>query len=108
MTSSWTGSPSSALNGGPEFTFSEAISFQVDCEDQAEVDYYWDALPGRRRGERVRLAEGQVRPVLADRPGSLPRLLGDPDPEQAQRVMQAMLQMRKIDVAELERAAAAA
>ena len=57
-----------ALNGGPEFTFSEAISFQVDCESQDEVDHYWSAARRRRRGRPVRLAEGPVRRLLADRP----------------------------------------
>ena len=57
-----------ALNGGPDFKFNEAVSFQVLCKDQDEVDHYWDTLSrGRRRGP-VRLAEGQVRPVVADRP----------------------------------------
>ena len=55
------------INGGPEFTFDEAVSFQIDCEDQDEVDYYWEQLSRGRRGRAVRLAEGQVRPVLAGR-----------------------------------------
>jgi predicted 3-demethylubiquinone-9 3-methyltransferase (glyoxalase superfamily) len=97
-----------ALNGGPEFSFNEAISFQVSCRDQEEVDRYWSALA----------AGGEEGPCgwLKDRygvswqiiPEALPRLLGDPDREKAQRVMQAMLGMRKIEVDELERAGAAA
>ena len=97
-----------ALNGGPDFTFSEAISFQVSCETQEDVDHYWSKLG----------AGGEEGPCgwLKDRfgvswqiiPTALPRLLGDPDREKSQRVMNAMLQMRKIDVPELERAAAAA
>ena len=57
-----------ALNGGPEFTFNEAISFQVFCEDQDEVDYYWNKLSEGGEESRVRLAEGQVRRVLAGDP----------------------------------------
>jgi predicted 3-demethylubiquinone-9 3-methyltransferase (glyoxalase superfamily) len=97
-----------ALNGGPHFTFSEAISFQVMCEDQDEVDSYWSALSdGGEEGpcgwlkDRFGLS-WQVVPVR------LPELLGDPDHERAQRVMAAMLEMKKIEIGELERAAAAA
>ena len=57
------------LNGGPQFKFNEAVSFVVNTKDQAETDYYWNALDRRwRRGEPVRLAQGQVRRLLADRP----------------------------------------
>jgi predicted 3-demethylubiquinone-9 3-methyltransferase (glyoxalase superfamily) len=96
-----------ALNGGPNFTFSEAVSFQVSCEDQHEVDHYWSKLS----------AGGEEGPCgwLKDRfglswqivPEALPRLLSDPDRDKAQRVMAAMLEMKKIQVDELERAAAA-
>jgi predicted 3-demethylubiquinone-9 3-methyltransferase (glyoxalase superfamily) len=97
-----------ALNGGPDFTFSEAISFQVFCETQDEVDAYWS-----------KLAEGGAEGPcgwLKDRfglswqivPKILPELLADPDAAKAQRVMQAMLGMRKIEIDELEQAAAAA
>jgi predicted 3-demethylubiquinone-9 3-methyltransferase (glyoxalase superfamily) len=100
------GQPFLALNGGPEFTFSEAISYQVSCENQEEVDRYWTTLSGG----------GEEGPCgwLKDRfglswqivPTALPRLLSDPDREKAQRVMAAMLQMKKIEIDELERAAA--
>ena len=95
-----------ALNGGPELAFSEAISFQVDCEDQAEVDRYWDALSeGGEAGPCgwVKDRYGLSWQII---PRALPALLGVPDAEKAQRVMAAMLSMRKIEVAELERAAA--
>jgi predicted 3-demethylubiquinone-9 3-methyltransferase (glyoxalase superfamily) len=94
-----------ALNGGPQFTFDEAISFQVDCETQDEVDAYWNQLS----------AGGEEGPCgwLKDRfglswqivPKALVDLLGDPEREKSQRVMQAMLAMKKLDIAELERAA---
>ena len=96
-----------ALNGGPEFTFSEAISFEIPCEDQQEVDLFWSKLTdGGEEGpcgwvkDRFGLSWQIV-------PTALPRLLADPDPERSQRVMAAMLKMKKIDIAELERAAAA-
>ena len=91
-----------ALNGGPHDTFNDSISLFVDCEDQAEVDRYWDAL----------LADGG-QPTqcgwLKDKygvswqivPQALMRYLGDPDPEKAQRTVAAMLKMVKLDVAEL-------
>jgi predicted 3-demethylubiquinone-9 3-methyltransferase (glyoxalase superfamily) len=94
-----------ALNGGPEYTFTEAISFQIPCADQDEVDYYWD---------RLSADGGQPGPCgwLKDRfgvswqvvPTELGSLLGDPDPEKAARAMKAMLSMGKLDIAELERA----
>ncbi len=97
-----------ALNGGPEFTFNEAISFQVPCETQEEVDRYWDALgDGGEHGPCGWLKDryGVSWQVF---PKALPRLLADPDREKSQRVMRAMMSMKKIEVAELERAAAAA
>jgi predicted 3-demethylubiquinone-9 3-methyltransferase (glyoxalase superfamily) len=97
-----------ALNGGPDFTFSEAISFQVACKDQAEVDHYWSALAadGGEEGPCGWLKDrfGVSWQIV---PTRLPELLSDPDTERAQRVMAAMLQMRKIEIDELERAAAA-
>ena len=94
-----------ALNGGPDFSFSEAISFVVYCETQEEVDTYWEALSdGGEEGpcgwlkDRFGLS-WQVTPT------ALPRLLADPDTEKAQRAMAAMLEMKKIDIETLERAA---
>ena len=94
-----------ALNGGPDFRFNEALSLQVDCEDQEEVDRLWNALSeGGEEGPCGWLKDryGLSWQII---PSALPRLLADPDAEKAQRVMAAMLQMGKIDVAELERAA---
>lgn len=101
------GQPFTALNGGPAFRFTEAISFQVACVDQAEVDHYWDRL-----GEGGDLAAQQCG-WLKDRfgvswqvvPTRLYELLADPDPERARRATAAMLAMKKLDIAELERAA---
>ena len=96
-----------ALNGGPEFTFDEAISFQVDCADQEEVDLYSEALTdGGEQGpcgwvkDRFGLSWQVV-------PKRMIELLSDPDEAKAQRAMAAMLEMRKIDIAAVEAAAAA-
>ena len=97
-----------ALNGGPEFTFSEAISFQVSCETQEEVDRYWSALSqGGQEGPCGWLKDkfGLSWQIV---PTALPRLLGDADHDKAQRVMHAMLGMAKIEIDKLERAAAQA
>jgi predicted 3-demethylubiquinone-9 3-methyltransferase (glyoxalase superfamily) len=96
-----------ALNGGPDFTFNEAISFQVDCKDQEEVDFFWSRLSeGGEEGPCGWLKDrfGVSWQIV---PAVLPKLLGDPDREKSQRVMQAMLSMGKIEIAGLERAAAA-
>jgi predicted 3-demethylubiquinone-9 3-methyltransferase (glyoxalase superfamily) len=97
-----------ALNGGPEFTFNEAISFQVSCETQEEVDAFWSALSeGGEEGPCGWLKDrfGVSWQII---PTALPELLTDPDREKSQRVMQAMLKMKKIEIDALERAAAAA
>jgi len=94
-----------ALNGGPEFTFTEAVSLQVNCETQEEVDRYWNLLAeGGDEGPCGWLKDKyglswQVIPV------ALTELLNDPDAAKAQRVMAAMLQMKKIDIAALRAAA---
>ncbi len=93
------------LNGGPQFTFSEAISFQILCTDQEEVDHYWDRLSeGGEEGPCGWLKDrfGVSWQVV---PTRLPELVGDPDPGRAGRAMQAMLTMGKIDIGELVRAA---
>ena len=97
------------LNGGPEFRFNEAVSFVIECEDQAEVDRIWDALTadGGEPGPCGWLKDrfGMSWQIV---PRRLNELVDDPDPERARRAMEAMLKMGKIDVAELERAADAA
>ena len=100
------GQPFTALNGGPDFTFSEAVSFQVDCADQVEVDRYWETLSdGGEQGPCGWLKDrfGLSWQIV---PTRLTELLADPDRERSQRVMKAMLGMRKIEIAELEAAAA--
>jgi len=95
-----------ALNGGPDFTFNEAVSFQIHCRDQDEVDHYWEKLgEGGEHGPCGWLKDrfGLSWQVV---PTRLTELLEDPDREKSQRVMAAMLQMGRIEIAELERAAA--
>jgi predicted 3-demethylubiquinone-9 3-methyltransferase (glyoxalase superfamily) len=97
-----------ALNGGPQYKFSEAISFQIHCATQEDVDYYWTRLTeGGEEGPCgwVKDRYGLSWQVVPDR---LPELLSSPDPEVSRCVMDAMMKMRKIEVPELERAAAAA
>jgi predicted 3-demethylubiquinone-9 3-methyltransferase (glyoxalase superfamily) len=94
-----------ALNGGPQFKFDEAISFAVSCESQDEVDEYWERLieDGGEAGQCGWLKDkfGLSWQII---PTALPRLLQQEDKEAAQRVMQAMMQMKKIDVPTLEAA----
>jgi predicted 3-demethylubiquinone-9 3-methyltransferase (glyoxalase superfamily) len=100
------GQPFVALNGGLEFTFSEAISFQASCENQDEVDAYWDKLSeGGEEGPCGWLKDkfGVSWQIV---PNVLPKLIADPDPEKSNRVMSAMLKMKKIEIEPLERAAA--
>jgi len=95
-----------ALNGGPEFTFTEAISFQIPCADQEEVDYYWNRLSeGGEEGDCGWLKDkyGLSWQVI---PTALFELIGDPDPAKAQRATQAMLSMKKLDIAALRAAQA--
>jgi predicted 3-demethylubiquinone-9 3-methyltransferase (glyoxalase superfamily) len=97
-----------ALNGGPQFTFDEAVSFQVSCDSQAETDYYWERLSeGGEEGPCgwVKDKYGLSWQVV---PTEIIELLNDPDPAKAQRAMSAMLQMSKPDIAAVQRAAAQA
>ena len=94
------------LNGGPEFPFTEAVSFMIHCDDQAEVDRLWDALTADG-GKPVQCGWLRDRFGLSWQivPRRMLELLGDPDSGKAKRAMEAMLKMVKIDVAEVERAA---
>jgi len=93
-----------ALNGGPQFKFTEAISFSVNCETQEELDQYWEKLSeGGEKGRCGWLKDKyglswQVNPVV------LGEMLQDEDPEKAKRVMEAMLQMNKLDIETLKKA----
>ena len=102
------GQPFVALNGGPQFTFNEAISLQVSCESQEEVDDLWSKLTDG--GEEGPCGWCKDRYGLSWQiiPKALFELLGDPDPGRSQRAMRAMLGMMKLNVAELEQAADAA
>ena len=99
------GQPFAGLNGGPHFKFTEAVSFAIECEDQAEVDYYWTRLSDG--GETSQCG------WLKDRFGLswqvVPRMLlesnADPDPAKSKRVFEAMMTMTKLDIARLEAAA---
>lgn len=106
MTASFSldGQPFIALNAGPVYKFTEAISFVVDCETQDEVDYYWQRLA--EGGEEGRCAWLKDKFGLSWQivPKQLGQLLSDPDPAKSGRVMQAMMQMQKIDIAALQRA----
>ena len=93
-----------ALNGGPMFKFSPATSFVVNCEDQAEVDYYWEKLGAGGKYNQCAWLDDKFGITWQIVPKQLGRLLGDPDPAKAGRVMQAMCQMGKIDIAALQRA----
>jgi len=99
------GEPFTALNGGPDFTFDEAISFQVDCADQAEVDYFWERLTEDGEEGPCGWAKDKYGVSWQVIPRIMPELLTDADPARAQRAMAAMLQMGKLDVQALREAA---
>jgi predicted 3-demethylubiquinone-9 3-methyltransferase (glyoxalase superfamily) len=99
------GQPFLALNGGPQFKFDEAVSFQIFCDTQKDIDYYWDKLTG---------GGGQEGPCgwLKDQfglswqvvPSAIPQMMSDPDTAKSARVMNAFMKMRKLDIAAIERA----
>ena len=94
-----------ALNGGPEYTFSEAISFYIECADQAEIDYYWKALTEGGEPGPCGWLKDKFGLSWQVAPTRLLELIGDPDSERANRAMQAMMQMGKIVLADIEKAA---
>ncbi|HEY0844663.1 MAG TPA: VOC family protein [Noviherbaspirillum sp.] len=98
-----------ALNGGPVFRFNEAISFQIHCDTQQEIDYFWDKLSegGDERAQQCGWLKDRFGVSWQVVPRILPELVTDPDYAKSQRVFAAMLQMKKIDIAELQRAASA-
>ncbi len=97
-----------ALNGGPLFKFNEALSLTVNCETQAEVDYYWDQL--KAGGDEKAQACGWLKDKYGVSwqvvPTILPQLYTDADPAKSSRVMNAMLPMKKLDIEKLKKAAA--
>jgi predicted 3-demethylubiquinone-9 3-methyltransferase (glyoxalase superfamily) len=98
-----------ALNGGPVFTFNEAVSLQVHCENQEEVDYYWERLSegGDARAQQCGWLKDKYGLSWQVVPAVLPELLKNHESPEARRAMEAMLRMKKIDIAELESAVAA-
>ncbi|MCU1284918.1 MAG: 3-demethylubiquinone-9 3-methyltransferase family protein [Acidobacteriales bacterium] len=93
-----------ALNAGPHFKFTEAISFFVNCESQEEVDHYWDRLSEDGTKSRCGWLKDKFGLSWQVIPSALGKMLGDKDPEKSKRVMMAMLQMDKIDVNKLQQA----
>ena len=95
-----------ALNGGPMFKFNEAISFQVNCETQADVDYYWDKLSegGDKQAQQCGWLKDKYGVSWQVVPRVLLEMIQDPDSQKSQRAMEAMLQMKKIDIHALTRA----
>ena len=94
------------INGGPEFKFDEAVSFQITCQDQEEVDYYWDRLTGEG-GQEGPCGWAKDRFGLSWQvvPAGMEEVFNDPDKDKAARAMKAMLGMRKLDIAALREAA---
>ena len=100
------GQPYTAINGGPEFAFDEAVSFMIECADQTEIDYYWNSLTAIG-GEESMCGWLKDRYGLSWQvcPKGMVELLNDADPARAQRAMNAVLGMRKLDVAAIYAAA---
>ena len=100
------GQPFTALNGGPVFKFTEAISFQIGCETQAEVDRYWSRLTqgGDATAQQCGWLKDKYGVSWQVVPAVLPEMLMDPDPAKAGRVMEAVLGMKKLDIAALKQA----
>jgi predicted 3-demethylubiquinone-9 3-methyltransferase (glyoxalase superfamily) len=104
------GQPFTALNGGPVFTFNEAVSLQVYCDTQEEIDYYWDKLSkgGDPKAQQCGWLKDKYGLSWQVVPKALADLFADHESEKAQRAMEAMLRMKKIDIDQLERAAVGA
>lgn len=93
-----------ALNGGPVFKFTEAVSFYIHCRDQAEVDHYWEKLSAGGEKSQCGWLKDKFGVSWQVVPDILVKLMSDPDPVKAGRVTQAMLKMTKLDIAELQKA----
>jgi len=98
------GQPFVALNGGPYFKFTGAISFVVNCKTQRELDYYWAHLSrgGDRRAQQCGWLKDKYGVSWQIVPAKLSQLLNNPDPGKAERAMQALIQMKKLDIKKLE------
>jgi predicted 3-demethylubiquinone-9 3-methyltransferase (glyoxalase superfamily) len=93
------------INGGPQFKFDEAVSFQIDCADQDEVDYFWEKLSDGGRESQCGWLSDRFGLSWQVVPAGMGSVLGDPDPERSRRAMEAMLKMSKLDIDALRRAA---
>ncbi len=93
-----------ALNGGPEFSFSSAVSFFVTCDTQAEVDYFWEKLSAGGEEQQCGWLKDKFGLTWQIVPEGIDKLLHGPDPEKSKRAFQAMLQMKKLDLAALKKA----
>jgi predicted 3-demethylubiquinone-9 3-methyltransferase (glyoxalase superfamily) len=93
------------INGGPQFKFDEAVSLQVNCEDQAEVDYYWAKLSEGGKESQCGWLSDKYGLSWQVTPAGIDQMFADPDPERANRAMTAMLGMGKLDIAGLQAAA---
>jgi predicted 3-demethylubiquinone-9 3-methyltransferase (glyoxalase superfamily) len=93
------------INGGPQFKFSEAVSFQITCEDQDELDYYWDKLTEGGSESQCGWLKDRFGLSWQVVPSGMEELFGDPDKERARRAMEAMFTMKKLDIAALRAAA---
>jgi len=100
------GQPFTALNGGPIFKFNEAVSLQVSCETQEEVDYYWDKLSagGDPKAQQCGWLKDKFGLSWQIVPTIVPEMMSDPDQAKSQRAMTALMEMKKLDIAELKRA----
>ena len=101
------GMPFTALNGGPHYNFNQAVSFVINCDNQGEIDYYWDKLTEGGKAIQCGWLTDKFGLVWQVVPTVLPKLLKDKDPAKASRVMHAMMKMVKFDIAGLEAAAEA-
>ena len=98
------GQPFVALNGGPQFKFDEAVSFQIFCETQSEIDYYWNALTQGGKESSCGWLKDKFGLSWQVVPAAIPQMMSDPDRERSARVMNAVMQMKKFDLATLQRA----
>lgn len=98
------GQPYMALNGGPHFQFSPAISLVIDCESQDEIDYYWQQLSAVPEREQCGWLQDRFGLSWQVVPTQLPEMLQDPDATRRQRVLQALMAMKKLDIARLQQA----